>query len=335
MIDKMGKHPEVITEMIQSIIYGSRMNNIFDEDLLRVLVTRVMSKNDLRKISENYPSLPDPMRSKNDAEKFLQKLSAVRNAGLLGLAKNAEKGLAEGVFKRSIGHLVHLSRQTQANTNEWLNAAKEMVKNFRSIFDRSLIGQLENFKPAESQSNDPLDAFITGEKRTCIEVFSKVMKTIKLFEEAISGIVQTEAIESANFLLNGNIPSEWERSFPQGPENPSDFINFLAQSAKYLFNSTSFSKIDVSKLFRPAALIISLQIREGAPLESVVKFSTSGSGVQLSGIILQGADFESRLQSAKNETSPKVSLPPLFISFQKSNSEDITLPLYSSKFHNF
>ena len=108
MVEKMGKQPEVVVEMIQSIIYGSRMNNVFDEELLRVLVTKIMSRNELKKISEIYPPLPDPMRLKADAERFLQKLPSVRNAGALGLAKNAEKGLAEGVFKRSIGDLARV-----------------------------------------------------------------------------------------------------------------------------------------------------------------------------------------------------------------------------------
>lgn len=89
--------------------------------------------------------------------------------------------------------------------------------------------------------------------------------------------------------------------------------------------------IDVSRLFRPAALIISLQLRDQAAMDSIVKFSTSGSGIKLSGLWLTGADFDTRIIAAKIDTPTKIGLPPLTVSFIKSG-ETPALPLYSSKY---
>ena len=237
MFEQMKKRPKLITHMLQSIIYGSRMNNQFDDELLKELVDKVMSTKGpdfCHGLVPDYPSI----RSKQDGEKYMKKLPIVQNANALGLAKNAEKGLAEGLFYKSIGHLARLSRQTQTSQNEWVNAAKEITNVYRKLFDRKLLDLISNVQSGTDAPQDPVESFMLGEKRKCLKILNVLQISIKGMQATLDGTVSTKAVEEATKLLNGTIPASWERVYPDGPADPTEYLNKLANNSKYILSTS-------------------------------------------------------------------------------------------------
>ena len=211
------------------------MNNHFDKLLLKELVLRVMSSFG-PDFSELYPKMR-PIRSRKHADEYMKALPLIRNAVALGLAKNAEMGLAEGLYKNSIANLVQLSRQTQTNQNEWLNAARQIVDRFRKLFDRALIEQLTTKPPSEIPS-DLLDSYILGEKRTAFKIFSVLHSSMKALQNAVGGIVTKSAVADAMNIVRGVLPNAWDRIYPDGPEDPFNFLQRVATNSKYILQSS-------------------------------------------------------------------------------------------------
>lgn len=116
-------------------------------------------------------------------------------------------------------------------------------------------------------------------------------------------------------------------------QKPIDFIKQTGANLKYIFESDDFgATIDVSKLFRPSALIVSLDQKFGSAEDltgsKIIRLSTSGK-VKLTGLMIMGADFSTKVAPAKFETNTLVKLPPLGISFVPEDETTATIPLYN------
>ena len=85
-------------------------------------------------------------------------------------------------------------------------------------------------------------------------------------------------------------------------------------------------------MFRPSALIVSLEQKlSSGENNKIIKLSLNGK-IKLNGLYIMGADFDTKIQSAKTETNELIQLPPLSISFIEAGNDDVTtLPLYNSK----
>ena len=136
------------------------------------------------------------------------------------------------------------------------------------------------------------------------------------------------------FMMD-QVPDKWDRLYSNGPSKPLDFIKQTGANLKYIFENDDFgSTIDVSKLFRPSALIVSLDQKFGSAEDltgsKIIRLSTSGK-VKLTGLMIMGADFSTKVTPAKFETNTLVKLPPLGISFVPEDETTATIPLYNSK----
>jgi hypothetical protein len=181
-----------------------------------------------------FPAYPS-IRSAKEGLNYASKLPLTRSGAALGLAKNADRGLAEGMFFKSIENLIQLGRQTQFNQNKWIKTAKETIKIFRKVFDRTLIDGIKNFKSESCE--DPILSFFQGEKRKGLKVFHILNLSIEAFEDAVTGIISTKSFSDATEIMNGNLPESWDRVYPNGPKNPSSFIAKVSQNIKYLMTS--------------------------------------------------------------------------------------------------
>ena len=149
---------------------------------------------------------------------------------------------------------------------------------------------------------------------------------------ALKGEVSKELRNDIDKLVGDEIPEKWERIYPDGSNKPLQFIASLGEKLKYVFGQTHLGDvIDIKKLFRPSALIISLEqkLSKGEHAK-IIKFSTTGQ-IKLNGLYLMGADFDTRVHPAKIESTVLVQLPPLSISFIPMDQDISTLPMYNSK----
>ena len=87
---------------------------------------------------------------------------------------------------------------------------------------------------------DTLESYLLGERRICFKIFAVVQNTIKGLEQAVAGLVTNQAISNARQILNGALPSSWERAYPDGPENPVDYLQRVSLNAKYLLAASKF-----------------------------------------------------------------------------------------------
>jgi hypothetical protein len=157
-----------------------------------------------------------------------------------------------------------------------------------------------------------------------------VSATVTRLQMALKGEVSKELRNDIDKLVGDEIPEKWERIYPDGSNKPLQFIASLGEKLKYVFGQTHLGDvIDIRKLFRPSALIISLEqkLSKGEHAK-IIKFSTTGQ-IKLNGLYLMGADFDTRVHPAKIESTVLVQLPPLSISFIPMDQDISTLPMYN------
>ena len=130
---KMRNRPGITEKMLEGVIYGSRMHNPFDGNLLKLMVNETMSRE-----GPSFGKFPKmiSVKSKADALSYTAKLPASRNSDHLGLAKNSGKALAEHLVRESIRSLNLLARQTEHADSQWESAAANVVKHFSRLFSR-------------------------------------------------------------------------------------------------------------------------------------------------------------------------------------------------------
>ena len=336
---KMRNRPGITEKMLEGVIYGSRMHNPFDGNLLRLMVNETMSRD-----GPSFGKFPKmiSVKSKADALSYTAKLPVSRNSDHLGLAKNSGKALAEQLVRESIRSLNLLARQTEHADSQWESAASNVVKHFTRLFSRSTIEAISTLDVSQS-SPQPIESFLIGEKRLLKSVFKVVNDSINGMESALRGLVTSKAKAEAQAILDAETPSSWLRAFSDGPEEPIAFLDKLAKITNYLITSgknhrivdlcndqiysASSSSLNVSMMFRPSALIAALQLHENAPANAVLTLSTSSAKLKVAGIVLSGADFRSKLSHADINTKSTVELPPMGVSFAEYDSA--SLPLYS------
>jgi len=322
---KMRNRPGITEKMLEGVIYGSRMHNPFDGNLLKLMVNETMSRE-----GPSFGKFPKmiSVKSKADALSYTAKLPASRNSDHLGLAKNSGKALAEHLVRESIRSLNLLARQTEHADSQWESAAANVVKHFQKLFSRSSIEAISSLDASQS-SPQPIESFLIGEKRLLKSVFKTVNESINSMEAALRGSVTSKAKTDAQSILDAATPSSWARAYSDGPEEPIAFLDKLAKIMNYLISSASSSSLNVSMMFRPSALIAALQLHENAPANAVLSLTASGGKLKVAGMVLSGADFRSKLSHADINTKSTVELPPMGVTFVAETSA--AMPLYSDQ----
>ena len=88
--------------MICEVIYGPRLDNDVDHQVLENLADRLLSDSgpDLPKL----PSYPD--KGRTAANKYISNLPIAQTGEILGLSKNADRSLTESRFDETMGLII-------------------------------------------------------------------------------------------------------------------------------------------------------------------------------------------------------------------------------------
>ena len=283
---------------------------------------------------------PNSKITRKEAEIYINKLPVSQSGLPLGLAKNADQALAESQFETTMGTIVKLDRQQATNSDSWT----KQVDYLRQIMSKNISQRTQDTlsKYTDNQtisSSDPVEAFFVGERRFGHKLHSLMMKSFKQLKQAMRSGLDVETKSLVSELLNDDIPGAWSRIYDYGATKPADYVKSVVRCLNYVFDQANLNHdtIDVASLFRPSALIISLEQKlwTGSPTQiTMVKLASQGK-VKLDGLYLAGADYDTKVKEARVETSTLVKLPPLGISFVAQDYSMTTIPLYNSKIFRF
>jgi hypothetical protein len=176
-----------------------------------------------------------------------------------------------------------------------------------------------------------------------------------------SGLL-TPAIQNAAIsLLNGTVPSDWQRLWESGPEKPQAWLRDLVRRRIALLKwKTSLTKggssallsnaLSLSDLFHPATFINALRQQTARKLNMAIDqvklicaWDKDSRKLRqdcplpciLSGLLLQGAGFNNTLQESAPEASELVPVPEVTIGFVSIKTQEVysarsavTIPVY-------
>ena len=325
------KQPKLIQRMICDVIYGARLDSQVDLALLEELTKLIVSPN-----GPGMPKLldyPGGKISRKEALAYISKLPIGQSGQPLGLAKNADLALAEDQFEKTMDTIVKLDRRQATNRDNW----SKLVDQLRQILSKNMSQRttesLSKYIDNQTVSKDPVEAFFIGERRFGFKLYSAMSKSFKQLKQAMRSGLDGETKTIVSELLNDEIPSQWARIYDSGPSKPTEYVKSVVSCLNYVFDSNNRDTIDITALFRPSALVISLKQKlwTGSPTQiTMVKLSSQGK-IKLDGLYLTGGDYDTKIKESKAETSTVVKLPPLGISFVEYDSSATTIPLYNSK----
>ena len=88
--------------MICEVIYGPRLDNDVDHQVLENLADRLLSDS-----GPDLPKLPSyPEKGRTAANKYISNLPIAQTGEILGLSKNADRSLTESRFDETMGLII-------------------------------------------------------------------------------------------------------------------------------------------------------------------------------------------------------------------------------------
>lgn len=210
--------------------------------------------------------------------------------------------------------------------------------------------------PKATRSDDPIAEVLCLETINALNLIKELHRSIvavarSLKNPSLAAPMTQKTIQS---LIFQQTPDEWDAAWA-GPSDPVEFLTVAVKKTRgtmKLFESSKLSSllsspIDFSDLFYPNIFLNALrqttsrQLR--IPLDQLILSSAWTPSqlppkqcVQVHGLILQGATFDSFLRETSVSSSAYSQAPTLFLAWTAEASstisgEQIQVPLYTSK----
>ncbi|EGT58333.1 hypothetical protein CAEBREN_28930, partial [Caenorhabditis brenneri] len=209
--------------------------------------------------------------------------------------------------------------------------------------------------PQANRSTDPISEVLCLETINALNLIKSLHQSIgnvakSMKNPSLAGAKTQKNIQS---LVFQQTPDEWD-SLWAGPTDPADYLNAVVKKTRgtmQLYDSSKSSSIlsspiDFSDLFYPNIFLNALRQTTSRqlkiPLDQLILSSAwtpsqlpSKQCVQVQGLLLQGATFDSFLRETTVSSAAFSQAPILFLAWTAENSstisgEQIQVPLYSS-----
>ncbi|KAK0416096.1 hypothetical protein QR680_012296 [Steinernema hermaphroditum] len=350
---------DFIYGLMDQVIYGGRIDNVFDVEVLRaylrknfnttvitgqsthselvrgITVPTASSVEDmLTFVSENIPS--------DDPPSFFDLPANIRFAWEITESEMTLRHL-RSLLVASRAASLKAQADPSHSKQAWIDGIGPIVTLWKRLNQAASIRPKEI--PEAKTSSDPTIEILSIEVVHTAKVIKHVHGTLAALTKTLTGATapDAETTHIAQQLINHQLPSEWE-SVWNGPELPVVFLEQLIHrfTATKAFLQAAESgqllsrPVDLSVLLRPWALLNALRQVTARHLKvsmdelklrtgwSAAAFGSSPLLLQLSELQIEGALFDgSRISEALPSSAPLNGLPPLIVAWSPKGSKDI------------
>ena len=322
---------QTLRGVLQEAVYGSRLDNVFDQRLMTLLINGMFSEEVLAsshgslarapsapqwmlKLRVPPFSLPPTQAVADYLSELSRSLPEQEGPELLGMSANADRAshtsMASALCQRLksltvAGGAVDMNKQGERG---W---ALGPLLSFTSLLTVWPEGTRSVRQPLPADS--PMTSFILLEAALaaslCNLVGSHLASLRKVHEDQAESTPELNAVVRS--LVKDQVPDCWSNAWPEGPDEPMAFVQGLQWRAaalqgkwmQHVAQGHALSEVDLSELLRPRVFLNALRQHTSRLLageggvDSLSLHSGLGAGagansIKLSRLMLEGSDFD-------------------------------------------
>ncbi|KRX75214.1 Cytoplasmic dynein 2 heavy chain 1 [Trichinella sp. T6] len=355
---------EIFQGMFENVVYGGRIENEFDMQILQAYLKQYFNKviaEDNRVVIAAGQCVLPTSTSYEEYASVISHLPDYDSPDVFGLPSNINRSWEQTESRRNLLKLQKLAHfdtdKTKLHTlslvailKPILNLWKRLNQGVNLINARLLLSNLKK------NNRTPVETFAISEYNAAISLVQLVHAELSMLHKSTlnfnSHNLNTQLLST--LLAKNEIPNEWLYKWPTGPKQATEFLSRLITKAKALqqwiqqLNSDTLTNgvVDISMFFRPETFFNALRQQTASITSYAMQFSwneisSSSSPCTITGLCIEGAQFDGKyLTDATANASPILILPPANVLWTKNDknvqrSESVKIPLYhdSSRSH--
>ncbi|XP_028817493.1 cytoplasmic dynein 2 heavy chain 1 isoform X3 [Denticeps clupeoides] len=359
---------EFVHGLLENAIYGGRVDNVCDLQVLRSYLqqffsSRLLSSNSRSRRGSAFPSqisLPNSC-SILDYRGIIESLPEDDRPSFFGLPANIERSSQRIISSQVISQLRILSRSVAAGSkfdrDVWSSALSPVLNLWKKLNQGSSLIHQKVSPPSESQSS-PVLSFVVLEQFNAVRLVQGIHHSLAALSKVIRGtsLLTADVHKLASALLSQECPLSWQNKW-EGPEDPMQYLRAVVARALAiqgwvekaerhgLLNDT----LDLSELFHPDTFLNALRQETARSMNcsmDSLKFVASWKSkiaeatlpVKIGGLKLEGCSFDGSRLCENQHDSPSVSaVPACYMAWIPQSAggsyaleECISLPVYTS-----
>ncbi|KAF1768244.1 hypothetical protein GCK72_000056 [Caenorhabditis remanei] len=351
---------EFVRGILKFVIYGGRIENDFDakvlDSYLNILFSDAKINGTAGQILVKGIEIPATTNVKDYLAHISKSIPAVDEPFLFGLPENIKYSWQIVEADRTISSIRTLALGDSKNA---LSDQSDTISQIVSLWKK--LCQVDDLPkrelPPSNRSTDPISEVLCLETINALSLIKQLHRSIGNVAKSMKmpSLASSSTQKTIQSLVFQQTPDEWD-SLWAGPADPADFLNAvvkktrgtmqLYESSKTSSASLLSSPIDFSDLFYPNIFLNALRQMTSRqlkiPLDQLILSSAwtpsqlpAKQCVQVQGLLLQGATFDSFLRETTVSSAAFTQAPILFLAWTAENSstisgEQIQVPLYSS-----
>eukprot|EP00753_Platysulcus_tardus_P014516 PLAT4386.4.p1 GENE.PLAT4386.4~~PLAT4386.4.p1 ORF type:complete len:4448 (-),score=2754.09 PLAT4386.4:79-13422(-) len=348
--------------LMEFAIYGGRISNVYDLRVLRAYLKQYFNRALLSRGSEVSPGVTLPSSaSYADYLAVIDSLPSSDSPAVFGLPPNIERSVQRTASAGVVRQLKALAASAEVSSKfdreRWRAMLSPLLDLWRRLTDSSP-DSLERPPALKGDgSSMPTHSFVELECAFAYDLIVRVADDMDALDRVLQGTgLLTPAIQKlAQALIAGQVPESWEDAW-EGPSKPSGWLRGLVLRKVALSRwaravksgSLLEDSISLVELFNPGTFLNALRQetarRMGCSIDSLKFVSAWGAAsirgaelqVSLSGLLLQGADFDGDLlEEAAPDGAEQITVPDCRVAWVPADGEDpytshafISVPLY-------
>eukprot|EP00064_Thunnus_orientalis_P009632 superscaffoldBa00001237_g9657 len=348
---------EFVHGLLESAIYGGRIDNPSDLNILRSYLEQFFSARLLssalsagqRKSRGGTRFFPPQISLPNscsilDYRSVIDNLPEDDRPAFFGLPANIERSSQRIISSQVISQLRVLSRSVATGSKFdrelWSNGLSPILNLWKKLNQGSTLIHQKVAPPTEVHGS-PVLSFIILEQFNAIRLVQGIHQSLAALSKVIRGtqLLTPEVQKLATALLNQECPLTWQNKW-EGPEEPMQYLRAVVTQALAIQSwveragrqALLSDTLDLSELFHPDTFLNALRQETarsmGCSMDSLVFVSSWRSPiveaklqVKVGGLQLEGCSFDGVHLCENQHDSPSVSaVPPCYMAWVPQNS---------------
>ncbi|XP_071846316.1 cytoplasmic dynein 2 heavy chain 1-like isoform X2 [Apostichopus japonicus] len=362
---------DFIHGLFENAIYGGRVDNPFDMQVLRSYLSQYFNSDVLgggsakmrgKKIA---PGLTIPSSAYyRDYMELLENFPEDDKPAYFGLPANIERSAQRIISGQVISQLKVLRRSDEAverfDMETWNTELGPFLNLWKKLNQGGNLVQSKVQPPSDkSGTAGPILSFIQLERYNAVQLVQFVHSSLASLSKVIRGssLLTSEVQSLAGSLLKQETPLSWQNKC-EGPEDPIQYLRSIVARTLAIQGWVDMVEkgrlmsetLDLSELFHPDTFLNALRQETARDMKTsmdslkfVCKWSSSVPNakqqIKVGGLQLDGCTFDGSRLSENQRNSPSVcTVPTCNMAWVSQNSDDIysstdsiSLPVYFSE----